>query len=357
MGTITISLPPHVHRKTAKGKVYYYYHPGRGTKNAAKPHRIEGEPTDPEWWHQYHQVSGTQAPTVNPHCFDELIKAWQASPKWQSLAESTQSEWKRHCRRISTMWGPLEVRGIEPMHVLALQDELSATPAEANNTLRCLSAMLSWSVPRGWRNDNPCREIEKLKIGDGYDPWPWEAVEQAEAELLPHLWQAAALGVYTGQRQADVLAMERTAVKDGMIWVRQEKTGKELLIPVHHKLDAILQSIDHPAGTILANTRGQPWTKSGFKSAWRKAKPAFLKDAGLVYHGLRKTAVVTLLEVGCTDAEVAAITGQSRRMIVHYARKVSQEKLARAAMVKWQGEHREIVQPIVQLNPKAEGNN
>jgi integrase len=58
--------------------------------------------------------------------------------------------------------------------------------------------------------------------------------------------------------------------------------------------------------------------------------------SGVVFHGLRKSAVVFLLEAGCTDAEVSAITGQSRQMVEHYGRKVSQEKLAAAAVLKWE---------------------
>jgi len=57
---------------------------------------------------------------------------------------------------------------------------------------------------------------------------------------------------------------------------------------------------------------------------------------GLVFHGLRKSAVVFLLEAGCTDAEVSAITGQSRQMVEHYAREVNQNKLAAAAVLKWE---------------------
>jgi hypothetical protein len=36
--------------------------------------------------------------------------------------------------------------------------------------------------------------------------------------------------------------------------------------------------------------------------------------------------VVMLLEAGCTDAEVAAVPGQSRQMVEHYARMVNQRK-------------------------------
>jgi len=51
---------------------------------------------------------------------------------------------------------------------------------------------------------------------------------------------------------------------------------------------------------------------------------------------LRKSAVVMLLEAGCTDAEVSAITGQSRQMVEHYARQVNQKRLAAAAILKWE---------------------
>jgi hypothetical protein len=61
-----------------------------------------------------------------------------------------------------------------------------------------------------------------------------------------------------------------------------------------------------------------------------------LRQRRRVFHGLRKSAVVFLLEVGSTDAEVAAITGQLREMVAHYARQVSQKKLAAAAILKWE---------------------
>jgi hypothetical protein len=49
-----------------------------------------------------------------------------------------------------------------------------------------------------------------------------------------------------------------------------------------------------------------------------------------------KSAVVMLLQAGCTTAEVAAITGQSFDMVEHYAKQVNQKKLAAAAILKWE---------------------
>ena len=95
-----------------------------------------------------------------------------------------------------------------------------------------------------------------------------------------------------------------------------------------------------PAGTILKSTRGTSWTRDGFKASWQEElnrdefKPH--RERRLVFHGLRKSVVVFLLEAGCTDAETAAITGQSRDMVEHYAKQVNQKRLAATAILKWE---------------------
>ena len=148
--------------------------------------------------------------------------------------------------------------------------------------------------------------------------------------------QGLFLALYTGQRLSDVLAMRWSAINaGGLLAVKQGKTGKELMIPLHRDLKAILETAPRTAVTIAATAEGRPWGK-GFQNVWAKHRPAMVADSGLVFHGLRKSAVVTLLEAGCTDAEVAAITGQSRTMVEHYAKMVNQEKLARAAILRWE---------------------
>lgn len=91
---------------------------------------------------------------------------------------------------------------------------------------------------------------------------------------------------------------------------------------------------------MLTNSRGAAWTVDGFKTSWGDEldRPEFkvLREGKRVFHGLRKSAVVFLLEAGCNDAEISAITGQSRKMVEHYARMVNQEKLAAAAVLKWE---------------------
>ena len=64
---------------------------------------------------------------------------------------------------------------------------------------------------------------------------------------------------------------------------------------------------------------------------------AFTKGLGVetVPHGVRKNAVIALLEHGCTVAETAAITGQTYQVVEHYASQVNSRKLGKAAIVKF----------------------
>ncbi len=188
--------------------------------------------------------------------------------------------------------------------------------------------MLSWSIPRGYRADNPCRHVRKLKGGEGYEPWSWEHILHFREHVSqPELWWAAALALYSGQRQSDCLAMLWSDCANAMMHVVQEKTGKKLWISMHRELREVVDRIPRRSTAILTNRRGTPWTEDGFRSSWGKELDrdimAPIRDAGLVFHGLRKSAVVFLLEAGCTDAEVSAITGQSRQMVEHYARQVN----------------------------------
>jgi predicted transcriptional regulator len=59
-----------------------------------------------------------------------------------------------------------------------------------------------------------------------------------------------------------------------------------------------------------------------------------LREHRIVFHGLRKNAVIMLLEVGCTEDEVGAIVGMSPAMVRHYAKEVRRHHLAINAMKK-----------------------
>jgi len=197
----TIELPPHVNVVRVKGRRYYYLHSGRGTKNAKRPIRLPDDPRSEEFWAAYARLTNERATRVSAKSFTRLIEAYLKSPEFSDLAGSTKTNYEHYFETIAAAWGNLSVDGLLPAHVLALRDQHRGTPAAANGMLRVLSVLISWSVPRGFRSDNPCSHVRKLKIGDGWAAWPWEMIELVRQVGPAWMWQATALALYTGQRQ------------------------------------------------------------------------------------------------------------------------------------------------------------
>jgi integrase len=139
-----------------------------------------------------------------------------------------------------------------------------------------------------------------------------------------------ALLLYTGQRRADVVHMGRQHVRDGLLYVRQRKTAVEL---VHSELAALSAGATDRL-TFLVNDWGRPFTVGSF-SNWFRAQCDMANLHHCSAHGLRKAAARRLAEAGCTEHEIAAITGHaSLREIARYTKAADQKRLAGSAMEK-----------------------
>jgi integrase len=98
---------------------------------------------------------------------------------------------------------------------------------------------------------------------------------------------------------------------------------------------------------ICVTSRGTRWTGDGFSASFRKACEAVGID-GLTFQDLRGTAVTRLALAGCTEAEIATITGHSLRTVGmmldrHYLSRDS--GLAESAMAKLE-KHRAGTTPV-----------
>lgn len=122
-----------------------------------------------------------------------------------------------------------------------------------------------------------------------------------------------------------------------MIKSKAEKTGKTVYIPIHRDLAKELATpLPVERVYLVCGQSGQQmtmqWLTNGIKREWRrlgKADPPPL-------HGLRKNAVMALIEAGATKDGVNAITAQSREMVRHYAQEYDRRGLAKAAILKWE---------------------
>lgn len=270
-----------------------------------------------------------------------LVAAYRDSDQWADLAEATRKDYDKALRPLETRFGRVPVREIERDFVLRLQklysrtDAGDRTPRRANRMVDVLRLLLSWGVDRRWRKDNPALRPGKLKTGPGYATWTETQFAQFMASAPEPLRRAAALGLYTGQRKQDCLAMTREARAEGAVEVVQIKTGAHVWIPEHPALTAILDAAP-AADVILTRPDGEPWKEDHFNHAFAAAVRA-AGLSGLSFHGLRKAAASRLAEAGCTASEIAAITGhRTLGEVTRYTAAADQKRRARAAMDKLQ---------------------
>jgi integrase len=130
--------------------------------------------------------------------------------------------------------------------------------------------------------------------------------------VTAHLHLPLLLALWTGQRQGDLLRLPWSGYDGAHIRLRQGKTGARVVIPVGAPLRAALDATTKRSTIILTNSRGKPWTSSGFGASFRKARRA-AGVVGVTFNDLRGTAVTRLALVGCTEAEIASLTGHRLR--------------------------------------------
>jgi integrase len=206
-----------------------------------------------------------------------------------------------------------------------------------------LSTLLSYAVdPLGWHEDNPALKPRRLKTdSDGYRPWTEaefaQFIERSDAD-----WQFNALfGLLSGQRGQDQVAMGWTDYDGQQLYVVQEKGRRQvkLWIKAHPLLkDALDRQVAAGAGksptslTILSRPVGRPWKANAFQ----KAAGVAIRKAGLegvVWHGLRASAMSWAADGGATEKMLQAFAGhKTAEMSRKYARGADQRRLAAGAV-------------------------
>jgi integrase len=329
----TLELPKYVHRVlNGVGREYFYFQRGRCSSSQGERVRLPGGPHTPEFWAAYQNCLGGDVLTGKT--FDDLITAYSVSPEFIKRAEATKKDYRRYLDIISRAWGPLLVASCRPKHVIHLRDKWAVKPVTANYLVAVLRLLIGWGIPREFSDSNPCIHVPKLETSpEGARPWPAWAYKQIDECGREDMRRAVLLARYTGQRQADVLRMSPSDIEDGGINVTQQKTGKELWVPLHPNLRGALANwICSP---FVQTPKGEAYTPDRFRAAWAHlmaSTPAGrIRDEGFVFHGLRASSCEKLREAGCGDREIEAITGMSPDMITRYSRFADQKTLARAA--------------------------
>jgi integrase len=303
--------------------------------------RLPGLPGSPEFNRAYEDALETPqlaigAKRSKPGSVAMAVAAYFGSTDFGSLAAGTQAMRRQILQRFREQHGDKPLALLPPKFIALT---LSKTkPHAARNWLKTLRALMQFAVKLELCENDPTQGIKLPRVkSDGFHTWSEDDIAAFEAHhpIGTRARLALALLLYTAQRRGDVIRMGRQHIRNGVLDVRQQKTGTTLAIPVHSDLRAIIDATPGEHLTFLVARGGRPLSGNILSRKFRK----WCDDAGLpkgcTAHGLRKAACRRLAECGCSANEIAAISGHaSLREVERYTKAADQARMARNAMAR-----------------------
>lgn len=198
-------------------------------------------------------------------------------------APATQKDNLRELKKLYEFFDkpPAPLDKIKPLHIRQYLDWRGKQAATRAKREKALFSHI-WNCARGWGYTdlpNPCAGIKghntpgrKAYIEDDV----YQAVYQAAGQPLR---DALDLAYLTGQREADLLKMQETDIKKGVLELTQNKTGAKLRMAVTGQLAELIDRIQARKAThsirplaLLAMENGQPMSYSMLRSRFDQAR-------------------------------------------------------------------------------------
>lgn len=273
-----------------------------------------------------------------------LIAAFKSSTEYTKKADRTRKDYLRYLDMIGEEFGDMPISLLEKPKTRGTfkrwRAQLATSPRQADYAWGTLARVLAVAKDHGTIATNVCERGGRLYSVDRAEViWLPEHVHAFNAVASEPLRFALLLALWTAQRQGDLIKLTWLQYDGTHIRLKQNKTGARVAVPVGAELKAALDERrpDNAEGPILRNSRGAPWTADGFKTSWGKATiKAGLHDIGLRFHDLRGTAVTELSLAGCTNYQIASVTGHSEKDVdrIINAYRGGRIELANQAMAK-----------------------
>ncbi len=288
--------------------------------------RLTGQPGTPEFMASYNEAVAKRDPEPKG-TLQFLLDKFQTTSEFATLRERTQADYIKQVKIIEQEFGDFPLKALASPKTRGVfmdwRDKLAVKSArQADYGWTVLARILSVAKNRGLITVNPCEHGGRLYNGTRVDfIWTLEDEKRFLTSAPTHLHLPLLLGLWTGQRQGDLLALTWTAYDGTYIRLRQSKSMRRgarrpvyVTVPVGAPLKIALDvaAKDKRSPRVLLNSDGIPWTDGGFRSSWGKA----CDKAGVenvTFNDLRGTAVTRLALGGCSEPEIATITGHTLR--------------------------------------------
>jgi integrase len=258
-----------------------------------------------------------------------LIGKYTISVEYQRLASGTQADYRYALDQISAHFADAPLDQVRPSHIVMYRDKRSAESRHrALREIAVMGMLYRYAIAHDWATSNPVASIKRERLPGRKAIYIEDDVFAAVyAVACQPLKDAIDLAYLVGQRPGDVLALQETSIRDGILSLRQTKTGAPIRLRVDGALEAVLtriaarkQAYPVRALALLVDERGRPLTRSKLRSRFEKAREQVPEAANFQFRDLRAKAATDLREAESLEAAQALLGHTSVTMTEHYTR-------------------------------------
>src|SRR5215472_15564142 len=244
---------------------------------------LKGLPWSPSFMAEYEKaMSGARtaigAGRVKPGSVAAVVAEYFDSQQFfTSKKPGTQRMRRGILERFRAAYGERPMVSLPADWIEALLD--TKPPHAARSWRATLRSLCQFGVKRRYLRTDPTANIKLRAVkSDGFHCWTDAEIAQFERYhpigTKPRL--AFALLLYTMQRRSDVVRMGRQHLSDclderlraqgvrHMLSIRQQKTGKPLVLPVRPNLQAVIDATPSEHLTFLVTATGKPYGGNHF---------------------------------------------------------------------------------------------
>lgn len=237
-------------------------------------------------------------------------------------AASTRRDNEKELANLLRVFGHVPIDFIAPMHVREYLDVRGQTAkVRANREKALLSHIFNKAREWGYTTaPNPCQGVKGFREA-GRDRYVTDdEFERVKAHAHFTVADAMDLALLTGQRPADVLKIRRADIRDGALWIVQNKTGARLGIEITGELAAAIDRINaRPKKAIstflIQDENGQPLSLFALRSRFDKAR-----EAAKVSFQFRDIRAKAATDTGDLAHSQRLLAHKNRQMTEQYVR-------------------------------------
>ena len=304
-------LPPRLHIKAGR-----YYHVSTTQPRKWTPLGADRARALLDWA----RIEGTE-PDPNVRTF-EVIALRYAREVIPTKAPRTQRDNLQELDRLRSVFDAVLIDSIKPHHVRAYLDKRGqSAKARANREKALLSHLFNKAREWGYTDaTNPCQGVKGF-TETGRDRYVTdEEFVAVRSKADPTLCDAMDLALLTGQRPADVLKILRSDIRDGALFVKQNKTGAKRAIELIGQLANVVERIlSRPrvrvSAYLIQDDDGKPLSMLAMRSRFDKARSA----AGVSFQ-FRDIRAKTASDTGDLAHSQHLLGHKTRDMTEHYVR-------------------------------------